>query len=239
MSIPAFSGQRNFAQYSLLVQDKNLMCPKQNIKNIILEIAKSLKNKLDKIFALITLIVLSPVILVVALLVYRGMGKPVIFAQLRPGKNGRIFTFYKFRTMTNKCDTNGNLLSDEQRLTALGKFLRRTSLDELPQLWNVLKGDMSLIGPRPLLVRYLSRYTPEQAHRHQVKPGITGLAQISGRNSLSWEEKFKLDVWYVNNWSLWLDLKILFLTIWKVIKREGISQEGQATMEEFTGVQPN
>lgn len=215
------------------------MHPQKNAKNIFLKLSINLKETLDIVLSLITLIFLLPVILVVAILVYISMGKPIIFSQLRPGKNGRIFTFYKFRTMTSQCDANGNPLSDEQRLTALGKFLRQTSLDELPQLWNVLKGDMSLIGPRPLLVRYLSRYTPEQANRHQVKPGITGLAQISGRNSLSWEEKFKLDVWYVKNWSLWLDLKILFLTVWKVIKREGISQEGQATMEEFTGAQLN
>lgn len=212
------------------------MYPQKIVKIILDKFSINLKETLDIILTLITLISLSPMILVVAILVYIGMGQPIIFSQLRPGKNGRIFTFYKFRTMTNKCDTNGNLLSDEQRLTALGKFLRQTSLDELPQLWNVLKGDMSLIGPRPLLVRYLSRYTPEQARRHQVKPGITGLAQISGRNSLSWEEKFELDVWYVKNWSLWLDLKIIFLTVWKVIQREGISQEGQATMEEFKGV---
>jgi lipopolysaccharide/colanic/teichoic acid biosynthesis glycosyltransferase len=163
------------------------------------------------------------------------MGSPVIFSQPRPGKDARIFKFYKFRTMTNECDCDGNLLSDEQRLTAIGQFLRQTSLDELPQLWNVLKGDMSFVGPRPLLVEYLTRYSSEQARRHEIKPGITGWAQINGRNAITWEEKFNLDVWYVDHWSLWLDLKILILTIWKVLHREGISQDGHATIEDFQG----
>jgi len=139
----------------------------------------------------------------------------------------------KFRTMTGERDANGNLLPDEKRLTTIGKFLRATSLDELPELWNVLKGDMSLVGPRPLLMQYLERYTPEQARRHEVRPGITGWAQVNGRNAITWEEKFKLDVWYVDNWSLWLDIKIIFMTFWKILKREGISQAGEATMEEF------
>lgn len=174
-------------------------------------------------------------LLIMAIAIYLRMGSPVFFSQPRPGKDGRIFTFYKFRTMTGDRNSEGNLLPDEQRLTAFGQFLRKTSLDELPQLWNVFKGDMSFVGPRPLLVQYLELYNPEQARRHEVKPGITGWVQVNGRNTLSWEEKFQLDVWYVEHWSLWLDLKILFLTIIKVVLREGISQEGYATMPEFTG----
>jgi len=189
----------------------------------------------DRLVSAIALLLLSPFLLLVAIAIYIRMGSPILFTQSRPGKNGRIFTFYKFRTMTDERNANGNLLPDAQRLTAIGQFLRKTSLDELPQLWNVLKGDMSFIGPRPLLVAYLDRYTPEQAHRHKVKPGITGWAQINGRNTISWEEKFKLDVWYVEHWSLWLDLKILFFTLLKVIKREGISHANHATMSEFQG----
>jgi len=154
---------------------------------------------------------------------------------MRPGLKGKPFYMYKFRTMTDETDEQGNLLPDELRLTRLGKFLRSTSLDELPELFNVLKGDMSLVGPRPLLMQYLDRYTPEQARRHEMKPGITGWAQVNGRNAITWEEKFALDVWYVDNWSLWLDLKILAMTIVKVFKREGISAEGEATMPEFMG----
>ena len=194
-----------------------------------------IKRLIDFVVALVGLLILSPAIASLAIAIYIRMGSPVIFAQPRPGKDGRIFTFYKFRTMTDERDPSGNLLPDEKRLTALGQFLRQTSLDELPQLWNVLKGDMSLVGPRPLLVAYLDRYTPEQARRHQVKPGITGWVQVNGRNNLSWEEKFKLDVWYVEHANLWLDLKILFLTVEKVLKREGIRQQGHATMEEFKG----
>ncbi|MCY7382164.1 MAG: sugar transferase [Microcoleus sp. CAN_BIN18] len=197
------------------------------------KISQLVKSVCDRVFAAIALVVFSPFILLVATAIYLRMGSPIIFTQPRPGKNGEIFTFYKFRTMTNDRDVEGNLLPDEQRLTTIGQILRRTSLDELPQLWNVLKGDMSFVGPRPLLVSYLDRYSPEQARRHEVLPGITGWAQINGRNSISWEEKFKLDVWYVDRWSLLFDLKILFLTIFKVLKREGISQEGYATMEEF------
>ncbi len=196
---------------------------------------KLIKIIADKVVSTIALIVLSPVFLVVAIAIYKRMGFPIVFTQPRPGKDARIFNFYKFRTMTNERDAEGNLLSDEKRLTSFGKFLRKTSLDELPQLWNVLKGDMSFVGPRPLLVRYLDRYTPEQARRHNVIPGITGLTQVKGRNALSWEEKFKLDVWYVDNWSLWQDLKILFLTLFKVLQQEGINQEGYATAEEFKG----
>jgi len=194
-----------------------------------------IKSIVDRMVAAIALIVLLPLIAVIAIVVYVRMGRPVIFSQLRPGVKGSIFTFYKFRTMTNERDAEGNLLSDEQRLTRFGQLLRQTSLDELPQLWNVLKGDMSFVGPRPLLVAYLDRYSAEQTRRHDVMPGITGLAQISGRNALSWEEKFRLDVWYVDHWSLWLDLKILLLTVWKVLQREGISQIGHVTMEEFQG----
>ena len=181
------------------------------------------------------LLLCAPILAVIALLVRLKLGSTVLFRQQRPGLHGKPFTLYKFRTMTNARDADGNLLPDAERLTNFGRFLRRTSLDELPELINVLKGDMSLVGPRPLLIQYLQRYTPEQARRHETRPGITGWAQINGRNALSWEEKFHLDVWYVDNVSLWLDLKILFLTVWKVLRREGISQTGHATMEEFLG----
>ena len=198
--------------------------------------SRLLKAVLDRLVAAIALAVFSPVMLMVAIAIYIRMGGPIFFSQPRPGKNGRVFNFYKFRTMTSDCDADGNLLPDEQRLIPLGQFLRKTSLDELPQLWNVIKGDMSFVGPRPLLVRYLDRYTPEQARRHEVMPGITGWAQVNGRNAISWDAKFKLDVWYLDNWSLWLDLKILFLTVLKVLKRDGINQEGYATAPEFTDV---
>jgi lipopolysaccharide/colanic/teichoic acid biosynthesis glycosyltransferase len=203
------------------------------------KVSQLLKWALDRVCAAIALLVFSPVILMVAIAIYVRMGGPIFFCQPRPGKNGRVFNFYKFRTMTSDCDADGNLLPDEQRLIPLGQFLRKTSLDELPQLVNVLKGDMSFVGPRPLLVRYLSRYTPEQARRHDVMPGITGWAQVNGRNSISWDAKFKLDVSYVDNWSLWFDLKILFLTVLKVVKRDGISQEGYTTAAEFTGILNN
>jgi len=179
------------------------------------------------------LLVLSPILVLIALLVRTKLGRPVLFKQIRPGLYGKPFILYKFRTMTDKQDENGDLLPDEGRLTSLGQFLRKTSMDELPGLFNVIKGDMSIVGPRPLLVEYLDRYTPEQARRHDVKPGITGWAQVNGRNSISWEEKFKLDVWYVDNWSLRLDLKIVLMTIRKILKREGINELGQATMKEF------
>ncbi len=197
--------------------------------------SRLIKLVLDRLIAASALLILSPLMLIVAIAIYFHMGNPILFTQTRPGKNARLFTFYKFRTMTNERDAEGNFLSDEKRLTSFGQFLRKSSLDELPQLWNVLKGDMSFVGPRPLLVRYLDRYTPEQARRHDVIPGITGLTQVKGRNSLYWEEKFRLDVWYVDNWSLWLDLKILFLTVFKVLQQEGINQEGYATSEEFKG----
>ncbi|MGF1936154.1 MAG: sugar transferase [Nostoc sp. ChiQUE02] len=199
--------------------------------------SRLIKSILDRFVAVIALLVLSPVILIIAIAIYFRMGYPVLFTQPRPGKNARIFNFYKFRTMTDERDAKGNLLPDEKRLTPFGEFLRQTSLDELPQLWNVLKGDMSLVGPRPLLVQYLDRYSLEQARRHNVKPGITGWAQINGRRLLDgcWEEKFRLDIWYIDNWNLWLDLKILILTLFKVFKKENISQEGYATGEEFQG----
>jgi lipopolysaccharide/colanic/teichoic acid biosynthesis glycosyltransferase len=200
-----------------------------------MKLQRVIKWLIDRVAAAIALLIFSPVILFVAIAVYLNMGSPIIFAQNRPGKNGRIFKFYKFRTMTDSKDAEGNLLSDAERLTEFGEFLRRTSLDELPQLWNVFKGDMSFVGPRPLLVEYLDRYTPEQARRHEVLPGITGWAQINGRNSLSWEEKFSLDVEYIDKWGLWLDFNIILLTLWKVVTKEGINQEGFATSEEFKG----
>ncbi|MEB3178765.1 MAG: sugar transferase [Nostocaceae cyanobacterium] len=198
---------------------------------------KLIKYAFDKIFAALLLVIFSPVILFVAIAIYLRMGGPIFFTQARPGENGRIFLFYKFRTMTDDRDENGQLLPDEERLTAIGKFLRKTSLDELPQLFNVLKGDMSFVGPRPLLVVYLVRYSAEQARRHQVRPGITGWAQVNGRRTLDkfWDKKFNLDVWYVDNWSLWLDLKILFMTVWQVLHQKDITQEGHATSEEFLG----
>ena len=176
-----------------------------------------------------------PVVAVLSVLIVLKLGQPIIFRQTRPGLNGRPFKMIKFRTMNNQCDVDGNLLPDAKRLTAFGRFLRSTSLDELPELWNVLKGDMSLVGPRPLLLEYLPLYSSEQARRHEVRPGITGWAQVNGRNALSWEEKFKLDVWYVDNRSIWLDLKILLLTVKKVFVRDGISADGEATMSKFQG----
>jgi lipopolysaccharide/colanic/teichoic acid biosynthesis glycosyltransferase len=206
-----------------------------NTNNVSRKLQRSLKWIADRGVAAIALAILSPVLLAVAIAIYIRMGSPVLFAQPRPGKNGRIFTFYKFRTMTSDRDSEGNLLPDEQRLTAFGQFLRHTSLDELPQLWNVLKGDMSVVGPRPLMVEYLTRYTPQQARRHDVKPGITGWAQVNGRNTITWEEKFKLDVWYVEHWNLWLDWQILLQTVWKVLQKEGISQANHVTVEDFMG----
>jgi len=197
------------------------------------------KRLFDLILSLFMLILLSPVMLIIALLVRVRLGKPVLFSQERPGRHGRLFRLYKFRTMRDLFDAEGKPLPDEERLTPFGHFLRASSLDELPELINVLKGEMSLVGPRPLLVAYLDRYTPEQARRHEVLPGITGWAQVNGRNALSWEDKFRLDVWYVDNQSLWLDLKILFLTLWKAIKREGINAPGSATAPEFMGSDTN
>lgn len=194
-----------------------------------------IKRCLDFLISLVLIIVLSPILILIYILVTVKLGSPAIFTQQRPGKDNKIFTLYKFRSMTNKKDDNGNLLPDKDRLTGFGRLLRQSSLDELPELFNILKGDMSFVGPRPLLVKYLECYTPEQARRHEVKPGLTGWAQVNGRNAISWEEKFKLDVWYVDNWNLLLDTKILWMTIIKVFRREGISAEGEATMCEFTG----
>jgi sugar transferase EpsL len=195
----------------------------------------AIKRLIDITAALVGLVVLAPLLLAVAALICRSMGRPILFRQARPGMHGKIFTVVKFRTMSDARDEFGGLLPDALRLTALGKFLRATSIDELPQLWNVLKGELSLVGPRPLLIQYLELYTPEQMRRHDVKPGITGWAQVNGRNDLTWEDKFTLDVWYVDHWSLLLDAKILLLTVIKVLKREGISQPGQATAAPFKG----
>lgn len=194
-----------------------------------------MKRAIDIVVSLLILITTSPLVFLMVILIRINLGSPVIFKQQRPGLNEVPFNLYKFRTMTNERDINGHLLADGQRLTPFGRFLRKLSIDELPQFINVLKGDISLIGPRPLLMEYLPLYTEEQTKRHEVKPGITGWAQINGRNAISWEEKFKLDVWYVEHQSFLLDLKILFLTLVKVIKSEGINQQGSATIERFKG----
>lgn len=196
-----------------------------------------LKRSVDILIALLALLLLLPVIAFVALLVRLKLGSPVIFRQRRPGLGGRPFIIYKFRTMLDLYDEDGRELPAEQRVTPFGRFLRRASLDELPELINVIKGEMSLVGPRPLRMRYLSRYTPEQYRRHEVKPGITGWAQVNGRNALTWEGRFDLDVWYVDNWNNWLDVKILWMTVFSVLKREGISASGSDTtvMDEFMG----
>jgi lipopolysaccharide/colanic/teichoic acid biosynthesis glycosyltransferase len=194
-----------------------------------------MKRLFDLGVSAVGLSLLSPLFVLLMILVRLRLGSPIFFTQVRPGKDGNTFRLVKFRTMTDARDINGNLLPDAERLPLFGRFLRSTSLDELPELWNVFKGEMSLVGPRPLLMKYLTLYTAEQQRRHEVTPGITGWAQINGRNSLDWEEKFKLDVWYVDNQSFWLDLKILFLTAGKVFKREGVSAEGQVTMTEFQG----
>lgn len=193
------------------------------------------KRVFDIVVSALGLLILSPVFLIIAILVRVKLGSPVFFSQIRPGVGGKPFKMVKFRTMLEAIDQDGNPLPDVERLTAFGRLLRSTSLDELPELWNVLKGDMSLVGPRPLLMEYLPLYSPEQFRRHEVRPGITGWAQVNGRNAISWDERFKLDVWYVDNHNFWLDIKILFLTIKKVIVREGISQAGQVTMSKFTG----
>jgi sugar transferase EpsL len=193
------------------------------------------KRLLDLALTIPMLILLSPVLVLIALLVRLKLGPTILFLQQRPGRHGKPFTVYKFRSMTNDRDSQGNLLPSDERLTSFGRFLRSTSLDELPELFNVLKGEMSLVGPRPLLMRYLDRYTPEQMRRHEVKPGITGWAQVNGRNAITWEQKFTLDVWYVDHQSIGLDLKIIAMTVWKILKREGISPPGRATMEEFMG----
>lgn len=196
------------------------------------------KRLFDLLASLLIIIVLSPVYLIIAGLVWLQHGRPLLFRQLRPGYQGKPFNIYKFRTMTDARDSRGSLLPDSERLTPLGRFLRASSLDELPELFLVLTGKMSLVGPRPLLMAYLERYSPEQFRRHAVLPGITGWAQVNGRNILSWEDKFQLDVWYVDHYSFWLDIKILFMTVVKVLRREGISQPGHATSEEFLGGKP-
>lgn len=194
-----------------------------------------MKRFIDIVAACCGLCLLAPVIIIVALLIVIRLGSPVFFRQIRPGLHGKPFQMIKFRTMLDATDKHGSPLPDDQRMTPFGSFLRSSSLDELPELWNVLKGDMSLVGPRPLLMEYLPLYSKEQRRRHDVRPGVTGWAQVNGRNAISWEEKFKLDVWYVDNQSLWLDLKILFLTVKKVLVRDGISGDGEATMSKFTG----
>ncbi|MCI7046732.1 undecaprenyl phosphate N,N'-diacetylbacillosamine 1-phosphate transferase [Helicobacter sp.] len=194
-----------------------------------------IKPILDFLLALFLILLFSPIILIVALLIRLKLGSPIFFIQERPGLNGKIFKIYKFRTMSNQRDSKGQLLSDELRLKGFGKFIRKSSLDELPQLFNVLKGEMSFVGPRPLLVEYLKLYNKEQARRHEVKPGITGWAQVNGRNAISWEEKFRLDVYYVKNISFGLDLKILYLTFFKVLKRKDINSSANITMEKFKG----
>lgn len=196
---------------------------------------KYIKRGLDVSLSAVAIFILVPVYIVLYFIVWKKMGRPVFFTQERPGKDGKIFKMYKFRTMTNEKDKDGNLLPDEKRLNKFGKFLRSTSLDELPELYNILKGDMSLVGPRPLLVSYLSLYNKKQRHRHDVRPGLTGLAQVKGRNSISWEERFDFDVQYVRELSFLLDVKIILMTVWKVISRDGINEEGNATMTAFTG----
>ena len=194
-----------------------------------------MKRIIDILGAGLGLLLLSPVLAIVAYKIGREMGSPVLFRQTRPGRHGKPFQMIKFRTMRDAIDADGHPLPDAERLTKLGRFLRSSSLDELPELWNVLKGEMSLVGPRPLLMEYLPLYSEEQARRHEVRPGVTGWAQVNGRNAISWDEKFALDLWYVDNRSLWLDLKIIWQTIRKVIKRDGISAAGEATMSKFTG----
>lgn len=193
------------------------------------------KRLFDILVSAAVLLLLSPLLVVVALLIRCRLGSPVLFRQVRPGKGGAPFEMVKFRTMLDTLDEEGRPLPDSDRMTPIGTFLRATSLDELPELWNVLKGDMSLVGPRPLLMEYLPLYSKEQFRRHEVRPGVTGWAQVNGRNAISWEDKFRLDVWYVDNYSFWLDLKILYLTVKKVLAREGVTAEGEATMSKFTG----
>lgn len=193
------------------------------------------KRVVDLLGAFVLLVAAAPVMVVLAFLVRMYVGTPVLFTQRRPGRGGRAFDLIKFRSMTDERDANGHLAPDSQRLTPFGRWLRATSLDELPEVWNVLRGDMSLVGPRPLLMRYLDLYSTEQARRHEVRPGITGWAQINGRNGIDWETKFEMDVWYVDNWSVWLDVKILAFTLVKVVRREGIAATGEATMSEFNG----
>lgn len=196
------------------------------------------KRALDLLVAVPLLVLSLPVLVVVAVLVRVKLGSPVLFAQTRPGRDGRVFRIVKFRTMAQETDTEGNLLSDEERLTRFGGWLRASSVDELPELWNVIRGDMSLVGPRPLLVAYLDRYTAEQARRHEARAGITGWAQVNGRNNAPWSERLAMDVWYVDNYSLTLDMRILWRTVWSVVKRSDVSEHGHATAQEFTGAEP-
>ena len=197
-----------------------------------------MKRIIDILGASCGLLLLLPVLLIVTFKIHRALGSPILFRQIRPGLHGKPFQMIKFRTMHDKTDADGQLLPDAERLTKLGRLLRASSIDELPELWNVLKGEMSLVGPRPLLMEYLPLYSAEQARRHEIRPGITGWAQVNGRNAISWDEKLALDVWYVNNQSVWLDMKIIWLTIRKVIRREGISAAGEATISKFTGSKP-
>ena len=194
-----------------------------------------IKRAFDLSIAIFTLFIMSPILFILVMVIYLHLGRPIIFTQERPGLNGRIFTMMKFRTMSNQYDKNGHLLPDKQRLSRIGQLIRNASLDEFPGLLSVIKGDMSLVGPRPLLVEYLPLYSKEQARRHNVKPGITGWAQVNGRNAISWQEKFELDCWYVDNQSFWLDIKILYLTLIKVFSQSDINAKGEATMSKFTG----
>ena len=193
------------------------------------------KRLLDIILSALILIIASPFLLLTAVLIFLSYGTPILFKHERPGKDRKPFKLIKFRSMRDARDPEGNFLPDADRITRFGQFIRRTSIDELPEFYNVLRGDMSLVGPRPLLMQYLQRYSPEQARRQDVLPGVTGWAQINGRNAISWDDKFKYDLWYIDHWTFWLDIKIIFLTIWKVLKGDGISQPGRATMDEFMG----
>lgn len=193
------------------------------------------KRLLDIIISALILMLASPFLLITALVILVSYGPPIFFVHERPGKEGKPFKLIKFRSMRDARDQEGNILADAERITRFGQFMRRTSIDELPEFYNVLRGDMSLVGPRPLLMQYLQRYSAEQARRHDVLPGVTGWAQINGRNAISWDDKFKYDLWYIDHWTFWLDIKIIFLTIWKVLKGDGISQPGRATMDEFMG----
>ena len=194
-----------------------------------------MKRTIDLVLSFVALVILSPLLLFLAWQVRRELGSPVLFVQLRPGLNGKPFEMIKFRTMTNECDVDGNFLPDIERLSNVGRFMRAMSFDELPELWNVIRGDMSLVGPRPLLMEYLGLYSEEQSRRHEVRPGITGWAQVNGRNAISWAEKFLLDLWYIDNRSVWLDFRIMGMTLRKVLARDGISHPGEATMVRFTG----